>query len=94
MAPDTAALSLPEALEDEVPVRHHHPAWATLRRLLHHKLFVTGLAVFAVFVLVALLAPWIAPVDPNKLAMRHQFLPPSAEHCSGPTISGAACGRG
>ncbi len=83
MAPDSAALMLPEALADDVPVRHHHPAWTTLRRLLHHKLFVTGFAVFAVFVLVALFAPWIAPVDPNKLAMRYRFMPPSAEHLFG-----------
>src|SRR5579863_6668990 len=83
MAPDNAALTLPEALEDDVPERHHHPAWATLRRLLHHKLFVTGFVVFAVFVLVALLARWIAPVDPDKLAMRYRFLPPSAGHWFG-----------
>jgi peptide/nickel transport system permease protein len=70
-------------LEDEAPVRHHHPAWTTACRLFHHKLFVTGFVVFAVFVLVALLAPWIAPVDPDKLAMRYRFLPPSSEHLFG-----------
>ena len=30
-----------------------------------------------------MLAPWIAPVDPNKLAMRYKFLPPSPEHLFG-----------
>ena len=84
MAPDTAAIALPAAeLDDEVPVRHHHPAWATARRLLHHRLFMTGLVVFVLFAGVALFAPWIAPVDPNKLAMRYRFLPPSAEHLFG-----------
>jgi peptide/nickel transport system permease protein len=29
------------------------------------------------------LAPWIAPVDPNKLAMRYRFLPPSWDHLFG-----------
>src|SRR5215472_3967526 len=84
MAPDTAALVLPvEALEDEAPVRRHHPAWAAVQRLLHHRLFVTGLLLFAIIAIVAVLAPWIAPVDPNKLAMRQKFLPPSFEHLFG-----------
>ena len=54
-----------------------------MQRLLHHRLFVTGLALFAVIAVVAVLAPWIAPVDPNRLAMRQKFLPPSAEHLFG-----------
>ena len=84
MAPDTAAIALQATdLDDEVPVRRHHPAWATMRRLLHHRLFVTGLVLFAIIAVVAALAPWIAPVDPNKLAMRQKFLPPSAEHLFG-----------
>ena len=40
------------------------------------------------------LAPWIAPIDPNKLAMRYKL--PAAELGlirSAPTISAAACGR-
>ena len=83
MAPDTT-IALPAAdLEDAVPVRHHHPAWATVRRLLHHRLFVTGLLLFMIIAVVAALAPWIAPVDPNKLAMRYKFLPPSWEHLFG-----------
>jgi peptide/nickel transport system permease protein len=54
--------------------------WPTLRRLLHHRLFVTGLILFGLVVVVAALAPVIAPVDPNKLAMRNKFLPPSWEY--------------
>ena len=84
MAPDTVALALPAAdLEDEVPARRYHPAWATTRRLLGHRAFVIGLVLFAVIAVVAVLAPWIAPVDPNKLAMRQKFLPPSPEHLFG-----------
>src|SRR3954453_4946126 len=83
MAPDTA-VALPGAdLEDDVPARRHHPAWTTLRRLLHHRLFVTGLVLFAIVAIVAALAPWIAGVDPNKLSMRNKFLPPSADHLFG-----------
>ena len=48
------------------------PGFATLRRLLHHRLFVLGCVLFGIVLLVAVLAPVIAPVDPNKLAMRRQ----------------------
>ncbi len=57
--------------------------WSTLRRLLRHRLFVTGLVLFGIIVVVAVLAPVIAPVDPNKLAMPNKFLPPSWEHLFG-----------
>jgi peptide/nickel transport system permease protein len=63
--------------------RPTHPAWITLRRLLHHRLFVLGLALFAIVAIAALLAPWIAPVDPNKLAMRYKFRPPGADFLFG-----------
>jgi peptide/nickel transport system permease protein len=68
---------------DDLPGRRRHPAWATIKRLLHHRLFVLGLILFAVVALAAILAPWIAPVDPNKLAMRAKFQPPGAEHLFG-----------
>ena len=51
--------------------------WGTFRRLLHHRLFVLGCVLFGVILLVALLAPVIAPVDPNKLSMRNKFHAPS-----------------
>jgi peptide/nickel transport system permease protein len=54
--------------------------WTILRRLLRHRLFVTGLILFGIIVVVAILAPEIAPSDPNKLAMRNKFLPPSWEY--------------
>src|ERR1700721_1578390 len=83
MAPDTA-IALPAVeLDDEASDRRYNPAWATMRRLLHHRLFVTGLVLFSIIAIVATLAPWIAPVDPNKLAMRQKFLPPSLEHLFG-----------
>jgi peptide/nickel transport system permease protein len=51
---------------------------ATLVRLLHHRMFATGLMLFGIVVIAAALAPWIAGVDPNRLAMRQKFQPPSA----------------
>src|SRR6185437_12544074 len=83
MPPDTTLTLTIEALDDDVPLRRHNPAWLALVRLAHHRLFVTGLVLFGIVALVAVLAPWIAPVDPNKLAMRAKFLPPSAEHLFG-----------
>jgi peptide/nickel transport system permease protein len=52
----------------------------TLRRLLRHRLFVTGLVLLGIVVTVAVLAPILAASDPNRLAMRSKFLPPSLDH--------------
>jgi len=54
--------------------------WATLRGLLRHRLFVTGLILIGSVAAVAVLAPLFPLPDPNKLAMRSKFLPPSWEH--------------
>ena len=72
----TAAADVPED-------RRQSPVAAAARRLLHHRMFVTGLCLFGVIVVAAVLAPWIAGVDPNKLAMRQKFQPPSATHWFG-----------
>ncbi|HWK45156.1 MAG TPA: ABC transporter permease [Stellaceae bacterium] len=68
---------------DQPTARHRSPAAATARRLLKHRLFVTGLVLFGIIVVAAALAPVIAPEDPNRLAMRFKFLPPSADHLFG-----------
>src|SRR3984957_19101886 len=59
------------------------PLWATMRRLLHHRLFVLGCVLFGIVLVVAILAPLIAPVDPNKLSMRNKFLPPGRDYIFG-----------
>jgi peptide/nickel transport system permease protein len=73
----------PAGFDEDVAPRRRHPFWMTLRRLLQHRLFVTGLVLFGIVLLAAILAPWIAPVDPDRLAMRYRFLPPSLEHLFG-----------
>ncbi len=78
MPPDIAIAATVLA-ESPDPARRH-PAAVALQRLLHHRLFVTGLALFAIILLAAVLAPWIAPIDPNKLSMRQTFQPPSWAH--------------
>ncbi|MPZ48618.1 MAG: ABC transporter permease subunit [Dehalococcoidia bacterium] len=55
-------------------------AW---RRLLRNRLAVTGLGVIAVFGLVALLAPLIAPHDPSAQNLRETFEPLSLNHLAG-----------
>ncbi len=54
-----------------------------LRRLLHHRLFLLGAALFGIILMAALLAPLIAQVDPNKLSMRNKFQPPSMNYVFG-----------
>jgi peptide/nickel transport system permease protein len=53
-----------------------HPARATLRRLFRHRLFVTGLVLFAIVAGIGVAAPWITTIDPQRLSMRNKFLPP------------------
>ena len=56
--------------------KREHPAQATIKRLLRHRLFMTGLVLFLIIALTAILAPWITDVDPNRLSMRNKFKPP------------------
>jgi peptide/nickel transport system permease protein len=49
------------------------------RRLLAHRMGMVGLAVILLNILVAVLAPWIAPYDPLKISIAHRAAPPSAE---------------
>ena len=72
----------PDPMEDLDGVRRH-PLRATVQRLLHHRLFMLGLVLCLIFAAVALLAPLIAPVDPNKLAMRYKFRPPGQDFVFG-----------
>lgn len=59
---------------EDIPERREHRA--TLRRLLRHRLFVSGLFLFGIVAVVAALAPVITDVDPNRLSMRNKFLAP------------------
>lgn len=68
----------------DAPVRQHETLFRlSLRRFVRHRLAVTGLIMLAVFVVLAILAPWIAPYDPTKLDLRAIKQPPSAAHLFG-----------
>ncbi|MBM3586633.1 MAG: ABC transporter permease [Alphaproteobacteria bacterium] len=59
-----------------IALKREHPARATMKRLLRHRLFMTGLVLFLIIAIAAILAPWITDVDPNRLSMRNKFKPP------------------
>ena len=61
---------------EDIPERRIHPARATLRRLFRHRLFVSGFILFGIVAIVAVAAPFITDVDPNRLSMRNKFLGP------------------
>jgi len=53
-----------------------HPV---VRRLLRHRAFMVGTICFGLIVILAILADVLTPADPNRLAVRFRFRPPSSE---------------
>jgi peptide/nickel transport system permease protein len=51
-----------------------------LMRLLRHKAFLIGFALFGLVVMVALFADLITAADPVRISIRNRFKPPSWEH--------------
>jgi len=80
-----------------IALKREHPARATIKRLLRHRLFMTGLVLFLIIAGIAILAPWITDTDPNRLSMptsssplvRAGFL---ARIVSGAVFGPALCG--
>ena len=64
------------------------PGRRALRKLLRRKAAVFGLVVVTLFVLVAVLAPWIAPYDPVKTSWTAIRKAPSALHWFGTDENG------
>jgi peptide/nickel transport system permease protein len=67
---------------------HESPSARAWRRLLKRKSAVLGLAVIVLFVLVAILAPLIAPFDPAQQGWTSIRKPPSPQHWFGTDESG------
>jgi peptide/nickel transport system permease protein len=65
------------------PRRSVLASWPTVRRLLGHKAFLIGAVLFGITVFLAISADLITTVDPNRLAVRNRFKPPSFEHLFG-----------
>ncbi len=74
----TAAASTPAQLGAVSTRKSRSAMW----RLLHHRSAMLGLSIIAVLILLALLAPVIAPYDPIKIS-RDVMLPPSRAHIMG-----------
>ena len=59
------------------------PVRDTLRRLLRHRLFLSGMLLFLVILFIAAFAPWITTADPTKLSIRTKFRPPGGDFVFG-----------
>ena len=68
--------------------RGESPGRRALRHFFRHKLAVFGLVVVVAFILIALLAPWVAPFDPIETSWSRIRKPPSAEHWFGTDENG------
>jgi len=70
---------------DEQVISPWREAWRTLRK---NKLALVGMGIICFFVIVAILAPWIAPYpyDVGDLKMKNQ--PPSEQHLLGTDYNG------
>jgi peptide/nickel transport system permease protein len=68
-----AAVSIPVSVEQR-------PAWW---RLFRDRTAVAGLVVVVALVLAAVLAPWLAPSDPNAADVVNKFAGPSGDHLLG-----------
>ena len=53
------------------------------KRMLRNRMALTGMIISAIVIIVAILAPVLAPYDPLKMDIRGRLKPPTAEHWMG-----------
>jgi peptide/nickel transport system permease protein len=75
-------MSQPLSAETVAP-RNETETRRFLRRFLRRKTVAIGLGILIIFVLLAVLAPWIAPYSPYKLSIINRLKPPSDIHWFG-----------
>jgi peptide/nickel transport system permease protein len=68
--------------------RGQSPTRRAIRRFLRHRLAVFGLLVVVLFILAAVLAPWISPADPVQTSWTSIRKAPSAAHWFGTDENG------
>lgn len=75
--------------KEEASVKAQHQTYlaSVIHRFKRHKLGTAAFFVFLVMLILALLAPWIAPYDPNKIVSGFG-LPPSDQFRLGTDLSG------
>jgi peptide/nickel transport system permease protein len=71
-----------------VDLAHESPGARAWRRLIKRKSALFGLVVIVLFILIAVLAPLIAPYDPTQQAWTSIRKPPSLQHWFGTDESG------
>jgi peptide/nickel transport system permease protein len=54
-----------------------------MHKIVRNPLALSGLIIISLILLLALLAPWIAPYDPNAIDVKAILLPPSGQHWMG-----------
>jgi len=54
-----------------------------MKKLAKNKAAIVGATVVLIIIILAILAPWIAPYDPTLIKMSEKFQGPSAEHWLG-----------
>jgi peptide/nickel transport system permease protein len=79
MSAEAITLDQGESLRDEMRRARRRRAVQFARELIGHRSFLIGVTILLVFTLIAVLAPWIAPYDPNKNNYRDVMMPPSAQ---------------
>ncbi len=68
--------------------RGESPTRRAIRRFLRHRLAMFGLFIVVIFVVAAILAPWIAQYDPLQTSWTRLRQPPSAAHWFGTDENG------
>ncbi|MDX6748479.1 ABC transporter permease [Geminicoccaceae bacterium 1502E] len=79
MANEIVGGSTAVALADPAPQRRSRWQSPVVRRLLRHRMFLTGAILLLIVSLAAIFADVLAPSDPLKISIRTRFEPPGAE---------------
>ncbi len=80
MATASVGLPAPVAVGTPIPARRERRAW---HLLLRNRMAMAGAAIIVIWVLLALVAPLVAPFDPIEQQVRQRLQGPSAAHVLG-----------
>lgn len=79
MSAEASTLDAGQSLRREMRGARRRRSLAFARELLLHPSFLIGAAILLVLAVIAVLAPWLAPYDPNKNNYRDVLMGPSAQ---------------
>lgn len=72
-----------QALQTDPVTRRASGLWGRLRRMLRSPSLVIGGGIVLFVLVIALLAPWLAPFDPNLIGAGRRLTPPGGAHLLG-----------